>query len=405
MIALTITLSLAFGGAVPAQAAPSPTAPNPHPPLGGVAPDGSVPGGARLASRGVIQPAGSPHLPKNLPAKSWILFDLDSGAVLAARDPHGKYQPASILKTLTAVTLLPKLPGTRAVTISKAAAGTEGSAVGLLPGARYTVDQLFSALMLISANDAAMALAEANGGAAKTVGQMNQTARALGAYDTLAQTPSGLDGWQQLTSSYDMALFLRAAIAQPRFVKYDQLRSASFPPKKSSQGAVGGYEFDNQSSNFLDTVPGAIVAKTGYTDAALHTYAAAAEQGGRRLGVVFLRNQRVPLDQFQQAAALLQWGFRLKPTIAPVGRLAGPIAVAPTSEPTNASTNAPGPLAPTPSTATGRPALAAAGSATRVGSGSQITWIAAVAVSCLIVLGGGVVGLRLRKLRRLRRPR
>ncbi len=51
---------------------------------------------------------------------------------------------------------------------------------------------------------------------------MNRTALGLGAYDTLAQTPSGLDGWQQLTSAYDMSLFLRAALADPRFIAYDR---------------------------------------------------------------------------------------------------------------------------------------------------------------------------------------
>ncbi|MCW2522828.1 MAG: peptidase [Frankiales bacterium] len=389
-------LTLVLSAAVPAVGVPSPTAPNPHPPLGGRAPDGSVPGGARLAGRGLIQPAGSPKLPKDLTAKSWILFDLDSGAVLAARDPHGEYQPASILKTLTAVTLLPKLPGSRVVTVSKAAAGAEGSAVGLLAGARYTVDQLFSALLLISANDAAMALAEANGGTAKTVAEMNDTAHRLGAYDTVVQTPSGLDGFKQLTSAYDMALFLRAAIAQPRFVKYDEQPSASFPPKKSSQGHVGGYEFDNQSEDFLDALPGAIVAKTGYTDAALHTYVAAAQQHGRRLGVVFLRNQRVPLDQYQQAIALFQWGFRLPTTLTPVGRLTGAVPA-----PTATASSTAQPSTAQRSVAAAVPSLAAA----RARSGQRRSWLAAGGISAVIVLGGAVVGLRLRKLRRLRRRR
>lgn len=313
-------------GASSAQVGPSPTAPNPHPPLGGIAPDGTVPGGPALAQRGLILPAGVPPLPKNLPARAWVLADLDTGEILAARDPHGRYQPASILKTLTALTLLPHLPGTRKVTISASAANAEGSAVGLLAGAQYTVDQLFRALFLVSANDAAMALAQANGGAARTVSQMNAEAQSLGAYDTLVQTPSGLDGWKQLTSAYDMTLVLRAALAQPRFLAYDRMPSESFPPKKSHAGSVGAYQFDNQSLDFFDTMPGALVAKTGYTDAALHTFICAAEQHGRRLGLVFLRNQRVPLDQYQQATALLKWGFALPRTTTPVGTLAGPVS-------------------------------------------------------------------------------
>jgi D-alanyl-D-alanine carboxypeptidase (penicillin-binding protein 5/6) len=309
----------------PTSAGISPSAPDPHPPAGGWAPDGAVPGGPHLASRGLVAPPGAPRLPSGIRAHGWILADLDSGAVLAARDPHGRYQPASILKALTALCLVRDLPGRRVVTVSPTAATAEGSALGLLTGARYSVDQLFAALLLVSANDAALALAEADGGIARTVARMNAEAARLGAYDTVVQSPSGLDGWQQLTSAYDMALVLRAFVRQPRLVAYDRLPSAAFPPRASRYGHVGTYQFDNQSQNFLSSGPGALVVKSGYTDAARHTYLAAAERHGRRLGVVLLRDERLPTDQYQQAAALLDWGYALRPTVAPVGLLAGPV--------------------------------------------------------------------------------
>jgi D-alanyl-D-alanine carboxypeptidase (penicillin-binding protein 5/6) len=316
----------------PTSAEISPGAPDPHPPAGGLAPDGTVPGGPRLAGRGLVVPPNAPALPRGIRAQGWVLADLDSGAVLAARDPHGRYQPASILKMLTALSVAPNLPGRRVVTVSPSAAVAEGSAVGLLAGARYSVDQLFAALLLVSANDAAVALAQADGGVARTVARMNTDAARLGAYDTVVQTPSGLDGWQQLTSAYDMALILRAFVNQPRLVAYDRLPSASFPPKKSKYGRVGAYQFTNQSRNFLATVPGALVVKSGYTDAARHTYLAAARRHGRRLGVVLLRDERQPVDQFQQARSLLDWGYALKPGVAPVGVLAGSLpAIRPVS--------------------------------------------------------------------------
>ena len=309
----------------PTSGAISPDAPDPRPPAGGLAPDGTVPGGPRLASRSLIFPAGAPALPHGIPARAWILADLDTGDILAARDPHGRYQPASILKLLTALTVLPHLPGNRVVTVSPQAANAEGSAVGLLAGARYSVDQLYEAMLLVSGNDAATALAEANGGVARTVLQMNAVAASLGAYDTYVQTPSGLDGWQQLTSAYDMAQVLRQVVQQPRLLHYDRLPSASYPARSSKYGKVGPYEFDNQTNDFLAGVPGALLAKSGYTDAAQHTYAAAARRNGRTLGVILLRNNRLPLDQYQQAARLFDWGFALPGTIAPVGQLAGRI--------------------------------------------------------------------------------
>ncbi len=259
-----------------------------------------------------------------------MLVDLDSGDLLAARDPHGRYQPASILKTLTSITLLPLLAGNRTVTVSALQARAEGSSAGLVAGGVYTVDELFTGLLLVSGNDTAAALADAAGGYQRTVALMNRTALADGAYDTFVQTPSGLDGWQQLTSAYDMAIFLRAAADQPRFVAYARQPTGTLPWQ--SINGYGPVTLHNQNQQFLAGVRGALFAKTGYTDAAQHTFVGAIERHGRRLGVVFLRAQRWPVDQWQQATDLMNWGFALPPGTKPIGHLAaavpGPSAAA-----------------------------------------------------------------------------
>ena len=162
------------------QAGKSPAVPNPHPPLGGIGPDGAAVGGSALRSRGLILPAGAPALPKQLTAAAWMVTDLDTGAVIAARDPHGRYQPASVLKLLAGLVMLPHLPGSQVVTATAEAANAEGSAVGLVPGGKYTVDTLFRSLYLMSGNDAAMALSLANGGPGVTVAEMNAEAHRLG---------------------------------------------------------------------------------------------------------------------------------------------------------------------------------------------------------------------------------
>jgi D-alanyl-D-alanine carboxypeptidase (penicillin-binding protein 5/6) len=309
----------------PTSSASSPDAPDPHPPVGGIGPDGQQIGGPLLQSRGLVLPAGAPALPASVAAAAWTLVDLDTGAVLAGRDIHGRYQPASILKLLTAVTVLPALPGDRTVTVSASAAGTECACAGLLTGGQYTIDNLMSGLLLVSGNDAAVAIAQAYGGVEQTVAAMNAEARRLGAYDTYAQTPSGLDGWQQLTSAYDMALILQAAMNSPRLVAYDEERTATLPAQHANGVALDARALTNQTNNFLDQVPGALAAKIGYTDAAQHTYVAAAERNGRRLGVVLLRAQKYPVDQWQQAAQLLTWGYALPATVLPIGRLQQPV--------------------------------------------------------------------------------
>jgi len=317
----------------PTSSAVSPDAPDPHPPLGGHAPDGTAVGGPALLSRGVIRPVGTPPLPAHLTARAWMVTDLDTGEVIAARDPHGRYQPASIQKLLTTVTLLPLLPGARTVVVGRRAANTEGSHAGLVAGRRYTVDDLFRGLLLVSGNDAAEALAQAAGGHDRTVALMNAEARRLGAYDTFVQTPSGLDGWQQLTSAYDMTLVLRAALAEPRFLSYDRVARAFLP----RQPRVGAIELDNQNELFLTKVNGALAAKTGYTDAAQHTFVGAIERRGHRYGVVLLRAQRWPLDQWQQATRLVDWAARLPAGTEPVGRL----VAAPASPDTTAGSASP----------------------------------------------------------------
>ncbi len=309
---------------VPTDTGRSPEAPDPHPGRGGIGPDGRPVGGAALLGRQLVVPRGVARPPAAVTARAWIVVDLDNGKVLAGRDPHGRYQPASIQKLLTTVTLLPLLPGSRHVVVSKKAADTEGSHAGLVGGGNYTVDQLFRSLLLVSGNDAAEALAEAAGGRARTVALMNATVQRLGGYDTFVQTPSGLDGWQQLTSAYDMALVLRAALAQPRFVAYDRALRATLP--RQAVNGFGPVELDNQNALFLTTVKGALVAKTGFTDAAQHTFVGAVERGGHRYGVVLLRAQRWPEDQWQQALKLVSWAASFPAGTAAVGTLITPPA-------------------------------------------------------------------------------
>lgn len=371
----------------PTSTANSPGAPDPHPPAGGIGPVGEAVGGTALQSRGLVTPAGAPALPKGLTAAAWVLVDLDSGNILAAQDAHGRYQPASILKILTVDTLLPKLPGTKVVTVSDSAASTEGSRAGLIAGGSYTVDQLFSGLLLVSGNDTAMALAAAAGGVSQTVSAMNAEALSLGAYDTFVQTPSGLDGWQQLTSAYDMALFLRAAVNDPRFVAYDQQPTATLPAQHVSGNGFGAVKLVNQGEPFLTEVPGGYFSKIGFTDAAQHTYVAATSRGGRRLGVVFLRAQRWPLDQWQQAAPLFDWGYALPSGTPAVGRLdaAVPVKVAQSAQSAQSSRSAA--AATHHSTAAG-PRSAAAGTHSSGLNARRVAYALAATLGVLIVLSG-----------------
>ncbi|HVQ17515.1 MAG TPA: serine hydrolase, partial [Actinomycetes bacterium] len=166
-------------------------------------------GGAGLGISGVAVEGARPP---SVAAKAWLIADADTGEVLAAKNAHLPLRPASTLKTLTAVTLLPKLDKQQVYKVKWADAAVEGSAVGIVPGATYTVDDLFYGMLLPSGNDAAHALANAAGGIRKTVNMMKAEATHLNALDTTVRNPSGLDAPHQFTSAYDLALFARAGL-------------------------------------------------------------------------------------------------------------------------------------------------------------------------------------------------
>lgn len=334
--------TLAFGAPPTLDpSAPTPTTPYPGGPPEGSSPDGSVVGGEQLDGRGLVLPADAPSLPTGLTAHGWVLGDLDSGAVLAARDPHGRYYPASTLKTLTLLALYDALDPATVVTATFEDADVEGTRVGLVEGGRYPVPLLFQALVMASGNDAAAALARAAGGVDVALERMNDTASQLQAYDTLAGTPSGLDVAGQSSSAYDLALIMAQLVDDPELLAVMQTPTAQMPAVPPRFPA---YQIQNQNQ-MLTTYPGALAGKNGFTDAARYTFVAAAAQGGRRLVVSMMQGEQAPTRMIEQAESLLDWGFALPADVDPVGELVDPRPPGvppPTSAPaTTAATAAP----------------------------------------------------------------
>ena len=288
-------------------------------------PDRPVVGGDGLGTAGLAVPPGTPAVPKDVSASYWLVADLDTGAVLGACGPHEQSSPASVQKLLLTATVLPKLGNPRQVvqvTAGDLRLEQGSSAVGLVAGGRYTVQTLFLGLLLVSGNDAANALARTAGGdagVAGTVANMNALARHLGALDTHAVTPSGLDGEGQYTSVYDLALIARVCFGLKQFSGYDTARTAQIP---AQAGKGGSFQIQNENK-LLYNYKGALGGKTGYTVHSRQTYVGVAERNGRRLVVALLNGEAVPVRPWQQAASLLNWGFSL-PRDAAVGRLVEP---------------------------------------------------------------------------------
>ncbi|MEU4697091.1 D-alanyl-D-alanine carboxypeptidase family protein [Nonomuraea dietziae] len=303
-------------------------------------------GGDQLASKGLVAPEGVKAPPKTK-ATSFVVADAETGQVLAARNPHGRFLPASTLKALTALSLIPKLDKNLKIKPSRTAVNQEGSAVGLSVKTTYTVDDLFKALMLSSGNDAAMALAEANGGLGTTLADMNAEAKRLQANDTVAKTPSGLDKPGQSSSAYDLALIARAGLANPDFRRYVSLKSSRFPAPK------GYYEIGNHNK-LLWRYKGMVGVKNGWTSKALGSFVGAATRDGHTIIVTIMRHEGYFWEEVED---LLDWGFAARAKGRPVGRLVDPLPVQPATEQVN-TTATPSPAAST----RGAPVLDAAGS-------------------------------------------
>lgn len=305
--------------------APGSTAPQPLP-----IPADAV-GGDRLAECGVVLPDGAPPLPADISATGFVVADMDSGAVLAAKDPHGRYRPASTIKTLLALVALDELNPSTQITATAEDAEAEGSAVGIGKNGVYTNLQLMQGLVMASGNDAAHALSTQLGGDAATVDKMNAKAAELGALDTRTATPSGLDGPGMASSAYDLALIFREAMRNPTFAQLISTETVQFPgypkdPAIPEDQDRPGFALSNDNQ-LLYNYEGALGGKTGYTDDARQTFVAGAERNGRRLVVTIMKGDVLPIRPWEQAARLLDYGFALDPNDT-VGELVEPQSTA-----------------------------------------------------------------------------
>jgi D-alanyl-D-alanine carboxypeptidase (penicillin-binding protein 5/6) len=243
-----------------------------------------------------IEPSGAVTLPEG-PAQAWLLADLDTGAILASRNPNEQHAPASTIKPLLAMVVLDHLHPDSFARANSSHTEVECSCVGLKPGQAYTTRQLLEALLMVSGNDAANMLADMLGGQGVAVPAMNRKAAAVGARSTKASSPSGLDGpgWESTTTPHDLAVIYRAALAYPLIAQIMGSQSAQFPGKTLA----------NQNQ-LLTRYPGAFAGKTGFTNLARNTYVAAAQRGNRRLVVVEMYGTG---DLYGQAIRLFDWGF------------------------------------------------------------------------------------------------
>ncbi len=208
--------------------------------------------------------------------------------------------PASLAKLVAALVIAEAVDGDVPVTVSARAAAATGSRAGLRAGERLRARDLMAAMLIASANDACLALAEhASGNERAFVVRMNARAKALGLPATRFANACGFDAPRMLTTAADLAIVAQAALAQPAIAVWTALESQAIR-------TLAGREIVLRNTNaFVGRVPGVTGLKTGYTAKAGRNLVLTAVRDGHRATVILLGAQ----DRWWDAAALLERAF------------------------------------------------------------------------------------------------
>jgi D-alanyl-D-alanine carboxypeptidase (penicillin-binding protein 5/6) len=236
------------------------------------------------------------------PPRAGLVFDLGSGEVLWRLNPRRTLPIASLTKIMTALLVAERTRPDERVLITQAAIDYTGSGVGLLPkGRRVRLEALLNGLLIVSGNDAAIALAVHMAGSEdRFVRMMNERAAELGLACTRFASAHGLEDGDR-SCARDLAVLSRLAMRRTRIRRVARTEYAELPfPIKGGKLYLSGHN----PLMRLD-YPGAIGLKTGYTEAAGRCFVGVARRGGRTLGVVLLDSR----DPAIQAPKLLDAAF------------------------------------------------------------------------------------------------
>ena len=248
---------------------------------------------------------GQTAVPAGVKAKSAVLAEASTGTVLCESNSHEKLSPASITKIMTELLVLEaiesgKIKWNDMITCSAHSSSMGGSDIWIAPGEVMSVNDLFKAMAVNSANDAAVALAETVAGSEQAfVDQMNAKAKALGMNDSHFVNCTGLDADGNYTSAYDVVLMSRALISHEMIFNYSTIWMDTLRGGKTGLYNTNKLIHSYQGSNGL---------KTGSTSKAGYCLSATALRGGMQL-IAVVMDCTVMDDRFKSATALLDYGF------------------------------------------------------------------------------------------------
>jgi len=288
----------ALASAPPTTEANSSQAPSPEPA------SVSTPASPRTMAPPPTAPPARGPLPE---AKSYVLVDVGTGNVLAGYNERLRLPPASLTKVLTALIAVTYLPPGATVTATKTSEAVYPNRVGMEVGKPWPLGEVLHALLIMSANDAAYAIAGRISGKVSAFGEvMERAAAQIGMSDhPVLHDPAGLDGTEgvdggNLVSARDLAIAGRDLLFVPELARIVDKDSYYFVDPNGE-----GHWLASTNNAFLVSYPGAIGIKTGFTDAAGTCVMAAARRDGRTMMAVVMNGY----NPTQSAIDLLDQGF------------------------------------------------------------------------------------------------
>ncbi len=247
--------------------------------------------------------------PPVVSADSVVLMDATTGKVLYEKNKNSAYPPASTTKIMTTLLILEKCNLDDLVTVSKNAERADGSKIYIFEGEIISVKELLYGLILASANDCAIALAEHVSGSTEEFAKlMNEKAKSLGCTSTNFVNPNGLYDINQKTSAYDLALIMQ------ELTKHAEYKEISLTPSyimaatnKSTEKRPlwNGNKLMHKGDKYY--YEGCEGGKTGYTVQSKHSYVATASRNGQKLIVALVHDSKKTF--FADSRKLFDYGF------------------------------------------------------------------------------------------------
>ncbi|MGP1405198.1 D-alanyl-D-alanine carboxypeptidase family protein [Filifactor alocis] len=266
-----------------------------------------------------IDATGSNSPSIGLNCSTAVLIEEDTGKILYEKQKDAPVYPASTTKIMTALLTLEHLNLNQKITVPEDMGPADGSAMYLLPGETFTVEELLQGLLIKSANDAAILLAKTISGSVEEFSNlMNQRAQEIGCQNTHFVNPNGLHDPNHTTSAYDLALISKEAMKNPKFKElvstdFVQIHATDQTPEIRYFRNTNKFLWAEQTIDYkgttipikYDVVDG---IKTGYTPEAGKCLVSSGEKNGIRLIAVVMKNEG--LEVYANSRKLLEYGFQ-----------------------------------------------------------------------------------------------